>query len=117
MSENRNMILAIALSALVLLGWTMLSDKFLPTTPPKTEKVESGAAKPAAQPQAGPVAATAPQKMQARSQVLAQTPRVQIRTPNLQGSINLKGARFDDLVLLKRIYDQVCAERGRPRQP
>ncbi|HET8534385.1 MAG TPA: membrane protein insertase YidC, partial [Sphingomicrobium sp.] len=101
MSENRNMILAIVLSALVLLGWTMLSDKLLPSAPPKTEKVETAAPKPAPQPQAGPVATTAPQKMQNRSQVLGQTPRVQIRTPSLQGSINLKGARFDDLVLAK----------------
>jgi YidC/Oxa1 family membrane protein insertase len=39
--------------------------------------------------------------MQPRAQVLTQTPRLQIRTASLQGSINLKGARFDDLVLLK----------------
>jgi YidC/Oxa1 family membrane protein insertase len=107
-NENKNMILAIVLSALVLLGWTFLSQRFFPTaTPtPQTQKVENGQVKPAAQPQAAaaPAAAPAPgtpQQMRARSLVLAESPRVQIRTASLQGSINLKGARFDDLVLLR----------------
>ena len=33
--------------------------------------------------------------------MLASSPRVRIETPSLQGSINLKGARIDDLVLLR----------------
>ena len=100
MNDNRNMILAVVLSALVLLAWTTLSDWLLPpTATPQTQKVEDGEVKPIPQPQAGPVERT-PEKMRARSQVLAETPRVQIRTPRLQGSINLKGARIDDLVLL-----------------
>ena len=113
MNDNRNMILAIVLSALVLLGWTMLSDKFLPTAAPQTQKVETGkvAPTPQPQPQAGPVEAT-PQKLQARAQVLGASPRVQIRTASLQGSINLRGARFDDLVLLKE--RQTIADNSPP---
>jgi YidC/Oxa1 family membrane protein insertase len=99
-NDNRNMVLAIVLSMLVLLGWSMLSDRLLPTATPQTQKVEDGQVKPAPQPQAGPTAST-PQRMRARQQVLAESPRVQIRTPSLQGSINLTGARIDDLVLLK----------------
>jgi YidC/Oxa1 family membrane protein insertase len=112
-NDNRNMILAIVLSALVLLGWTMLSDKIFPTAAPQTQKVESGKAEPAPQPQpqASPVQQTA-QKVQPVSQVLTAAPRVQIRTPSLQGSINLKGARFDDLVLLKE--RQTIADNSPP---
>ena len=32
--------------------------------------------------------------------MLRESPRVRIQTPSLQGSINLKGARIDDLVLV-----------------
>ena len=100
MSDNRNMILAVVLSALVLIGWSILSEYFLPTAAPQTQKVEDGQVKPVPEPQAGPVQQT-PAKMRARSQVLAEGPRVQIRTPSLKGSINLTGARIDDLVLVK----------------
>jgi YidC/Oxa1 family membrane protein insertase len=108
------MILAIVLSAVVLLGWTMLSDKFLPTAPPPAHKVETNKAEPAPAPQAGTVEA-APQnkaKLQPVSQVVRNTPRVQIATPSLRGSINLTGARFDDLVLVKE--RQTIAEDSPP---
>ena len=100
MSENRNLILAIVLSALVLLGWSLLSERFLPTATPEAPKAENGQAQPAPQPQAGQ-AERAPARMRARQQVLAESERIQIRTPSLSGSINLTGARIDDLVLVK----------------
>ena len=99
MNDNRNMILAIALSALVLIGWSLVSDKFFPTAGPQTQQVEDGKVRPVPQPGTDP-AASAPQAIRARSIVLAETPRVRIETPSLQGSINLKGARLDDLVLV-----------------
>jgi YidC/Oxa1 family membrane protein insertase len=94
------MILAVLLSALVLLGWSMVSDRLLPTAGPQTQRVEDGQVKPVPQPQADP-AGDRPQAMRSRAAVLASTQRVRISTPSLQGSINLQGARIDDLVLLR----------------
>jgi YidC/Oxa1 family membrane protein insertase len=99
LTDNKNMILAIVLSALVLLGWSLVSDRLLPTAGPQTVRVENGKAKPIATPTE--IAADRPQTMKDRATVLASTPRVRIETPSLQGSINLKGARIDDLVLLR----------------
>ncbi len=100
MQDNRNMLLAIVLSALVLIGWSLLSEKFFPTAGPQTQQVEDGKVKPVPQPQADP-AADSPQAIRDRAVVLAETPRLKIETPRLQGSINLKGARIDDLVLVR----------------
>ncbi|MGH6706580.1 MAG: membrane protein insertase YidC [Sphingomicrobium sp.] len=101
MNDNKNMLLAIALSALVLIGWSLLSDKFFPTAGPQTQQVENGKVKPVPQPQVDPTA-VAPGAIRNREVVLAETPRVRIDTASLQGSINLKGARLDDLVLLEQ---------------
>jgi YidC/Oxa1 family membrane protein insertase len=98
-NDNRNMILAVVLSALVLIGWTFASDRLFPTSAPQTQKVVNGKVKPVPQPQADPTA-DKPVALRSRRQVLAETPRVRIETPSLAGSINLKGARIDDLVLL-----------------
>jgi YidC/Oxa1 family membrane protein insertase len=93
------MLLAIVLSAFVLIGWSLLSDKMFPTAGPQTQQVEKGKVQPVPQPQADP-AADSPQALRARAVVLGETPRLKIDTPQLTGSINLKGARFDDLDLV-----------------
>jgi YidC/Oxa1 family membrane protein insertase len=100
-NDNKNMLLAIALSALVLIGWSLLSDRIWPTAGPQTQQVESGKVKPVPQPEAGP-AADAPQAIRKREVVLGESPHVRIETPSLRGSINLEGARIDDLVLVEQ---------------
>ncbi len=100
MNENRNLILAIVLSALVLLGWGWMSQKITPANPSPV-KADNGVVKPVPQPNASAVPNT-PAQMRNRDVVLREGPRVQIRTQSLQGSINLKGARIDDLVLLNQ---------------
>jgi YidC/Oxa1 family membrane protein insertase len=77
LNDNKNMILAVVLSALVLLGWSLVSDRLLPTAGPQTVKVENGQAKPIPQPEAGP-APDRPQAIKRRASVLASTPRVRI---------------------------------------
>jgi YidC/Oxa1 family membrane protein insertase len=105
------MILAVVLSALVLLGWTWAADKFFPTSNPQSTKVENGRQVPVPQPQAQPVPST-PKVLQSRAQVLASTPRVRIQTASLQGSINLKGAQIDDLLLVR--HTQTIAKDSPP---
>lgn len=98
MNDHKNMILAVVLSAIVLIGWGLVTQTFFPTANPPVTKVEKGRNVPLPQPQSDP-AADSPQAMRSREAVLAGTPRVRIETPRLAGSINLRGARIDDLVL------------------
>jgi YidC/Oxa1 family membrane protein insertase len=109
--NQRNMILAIVLSALVLFGWSALSERFFPTANPPSTKVVDGKPVPLPQPQADP-AADSPAALRDRAIVLIESPRVRIATPRLHGSINLKGARIDDLVLTT--YRETLAKDSPP---
>src|SRR5579871_2324885 len=117
MSDNRNTILAVILSGLVLLGWQYFFNI------PQMEKQRaaqqaqqsqmtkpdagSSSTPPANTPAPnGPSAANAPSAAQpgsaapvSREAAIAATPRVKIESPRLSGSISLKGARIDDLSL------------------
>jgi YidC/Oxa1 family membrane protein insertase len=101
LNDNRNMLLAIVLSALVLVGWSLLSDRLFPTAGPQTVQIDHGKAKALPQPGVVPGANRAG-AVRARAVVLGETQRVRIATPSLAGSINLTGARFDDLVLVRQ---------------
>ena len=98
MTDSRNMILAVVLSAFVLLGWSMISDRYFPTAAEPSTRIVEGKQVAVPKPQADPTA-DAPAAIRDRQQVLAEAPRVRIDTPRLQGTINLRGARIDDLVL------------------
>jgi YidC/Oxa1 family membrane protein insertase len=100
-NDSKNLILAVVLSALVLLGWTYAANTFFPTASPQSTKVEKGKQVALPQPQAQPVPST-PKALQSRAEALSSSPRVQIRTPSLRGSINLKGAQIDDLLLVRQ---------------
>lgn len=109
MQNQRNLILAVALSAVIFLGWTFLSSRYFPVASPPSTKIVNGkqVALPTPESQA-----SQPAKLRDRAVVLRETPRVQIATPRVAGSINLKGARIDDLVLLD--HRQTIAKNSPP---
>jgi len=125
MTDNKNTILAIALSALVLLGWqyffavpqekarqeqlqTQQQKQIAPTPAGQTAQPPAPAGQ-TAQPPAPAGAPQVPGQANApaaavtldRTAALAGSPRVSIATDSLHGSIALRGGRIDDLALVK----------------
>jgi YidC/Oxa1 family membrane protein insertase len=102
--QSRNLILATALSFLVILAWFFLfppAPQEVPTAP-GTVAEDSLAPPPAAGDVAGETAGSpnlAAAEPQSREAALASSARVPIRTPRLAGSLALTGARIDDLRL------------------
>jgi YidC/Oxa1 family membrane protein insertase len=126
MTDQKNTILAIVLSALVLIGWQIYfgipqmekqkqiqqqqqaqersqqppgSSAQQPGTTPQTGAPPQ--AVPGATPQAPGLPGSVPGQVLTREAALATSPRVRIETPSVAGSIALKGARIDDLALIK----------------
>jgi len=113
MQDQKNTIIAIVLSAIVLIAWqyffaTPQANKQRQLAEQQRQEQSQTpaptAGSPGAQPSNIPLApgqvgtAAAPI---ARDKVIAETPRVAIDTPTVKGSIALKGARLDDLALVK----------------
>ncbi len=122
MIDNRNTIIAVILSGLVLIAWQYFynvpqmerqraeqqrqAQLAKPTQPnPAASPTASPAPSPSSPQQTGNTPPTLPATANApvvsREAALDQTPRVKIETPSLEGSIALKGARIDDLSLVK----------------
>ncbi|MGE0063610.1 MAG: membrane protein insertase YidC [Xanthobacteraceae bacterium] len=116
MNDHKNTILAIVLSAIVLIAWQFFVG--LPQAEKQRQAQQQQAAQqqqttpaqpgqptttpsPSATPGSVPTAAQAPAPAQSRAAALAASPRIKIDTPNLTGSIALKGARIDDIALTK----------------
>lgn len=89
-SQNKNLILATALSFLVILVWFVLFPPEEPVVDPNAPAVVATTQTPAAE-----VAAPA----QAEVVAVPQAPRLTIDTPRLKGSVSLLGGRIDDLSL------------------
>src|SRR5690242_16320228 len=86
-NDSKNLILAVVLSALVLVGWTWAANRWFPTANPPSSKVEAGKQQPLPQPSAQPAGPATPKQVQSVSAALASSPRVRIETPSLSGSI------------------------------
>jgi len=103
--QNKNLILAVVLSGIVLLGWTI----FFPAPEPVTDPNASVATETAATQNTNTTTAIAPpaatgqsdatgSELQTATQA-ADAPRLTIETPRVEGSISLIGGRIDDLAL------------------
>jgi YidC/Oxa1 family membrane protein insertase len=117
MTDNKNTILAIVLSALVLIGWQFFvgmpqekarqeqlqaqQQKQGAPTPAQPSQTPATAAQSGAPQVPGQAAAPSPAAPVNRTAALAASPRVPIATDNVQGSIALKGGRIDDIALVR----------------
>ena len=113
MTDNRNTILAVVLSGLVLLGWQYFFN--IPTMEKQRQQaqIQSQLANPTAQPGTSPSGAATPAgsvpalqgasnaPLVSRDVAIASSPRIRIETSRVVGSLSLKGARLDDIALTK----------------
>ena len=113
MENNRNFILAIALSLAVLIGWQFLymgpaqkarqqaieAAHNAQQTQSATTEVQAPGGQPSSPSPAVQTPAATAAAFLSRDAAIAASPRVKIDSPALIGSINLKGGRIDDLVL------------------
>jgi YidC/Oxa1 family membrane protein insertase len=98
--QQRNLIIAVALSIAILVGFQIFfGQQHRPAIPPPSTQT-SEQQTPAQPNAAAPTAPGAVATVRPREEVLAETPRVGIETPRLKGSIDLVGARIDDLTLV-----------------
>ncbi|MFS0771583.1 membrane protein insertase YidC [Sphingomonas sp. 1P08PE] len=109
--DRQNFVLFAVIAALILFGWPLVQNRFFPTANPPATKMVDGKQVALPKPGADPTA-DSPAAIRDRQQVLAETPRVRIETPRLRGSINLRGPRIDDLVLVK--YNETVAKNSAP---
>ena len=93
MENNKNFLLFVVLSILIMLGFNYTRTWWQPNPP--VGVVTSPVPQAVSSPPATPTIAA----LRDRSDVVKDSQRVPLLTPELSGSINLKGARLDDLVL------------------
>ncbi|HML31139.1 MAG TPA: membrane protein insertase YidC, partial [Hyphomicrobium sp.] len=119
--DQTNLIIAVVLSFLVLMGWQYFfaapqikheqakqaytkqldaQNKGTATSESAPNVANAPVAEPSANPPVNAQQGTA-EPLKSREEILKMTPRVLISTPSLEGSIDLKTGRIDDLILKK----------------
>jgi YidC/Oxa1 family membrane protein insertase len=112
--DQKNFIVAIVLSVAIIMGWQYIFPAKHPTPQQQQTTEQSASNAPAsgqtggqtgAQPPSAPGVPSSgqakPEQVMTREEALAASPRVTFNTPQLIGSIALKGARIDDVRLAK----------------
>ena len=104
--EQKNVILALVLSGIIIIGWSILQPYLFPIPPARpTQQTSAPAQTPPAAGTTGPTAVPGAGTTEAavelvdRKTALEQSPRIAIDAPSLKGSIALKGGRIDDVEL------------------
>jgi YidC/Oxa1 family membrane protein insertase len=103
MSDNRNLIIAFALSALVLLGWNyFVARPQMQAEHARQVYAQKENAHTAVRPRAA--SPLGPGSLSHAQALAASGARIHVDTPTLDGTLRLSGARFDDL-RLKRYHE------------
>ena len=108
--ENRNVIIAVILSTAILIGWSMFFENTDEAQRKRLEiqgktETQTNIQKPET-PQANPT------KSISRSEALKESDRVFIENSNLSGSISLRGALIDDIIL--KNYRETLDKSSKP---
>jgi YidC/Oxa1 family membrane protein insertase len=113
-NQNKNLLLTLVLSALVIAVWTFFFPPEQSAVPPQGENVSDQVASPAA-PDVKPTPSAldsqtvdADMMSKATQAAVKDTPRIKIETPEVVGSISLLGGRLDNLSLKK--YKETLAK-------
>jgi YidC/Oxa1 family membrane protein insertase len=129
MDDQKNLLLAIVLTGIVLIGWQYLianpqleKQRQIAQQQQQTQQTSAQQPPPNAQPGASPQVApgTVPQApglpsaapVVTREAALAASPRIPIDTPRVSGSLALMGGRIDDLALVQ--YRETVDPRSPP---
>ncbi|MEO9467784.1 membrane protein insertase YidC [Parasphingorhabdus sp.] len=113
MDDKRNIIMAVLLTGIILFGWPLFMEQFFPemvNDNDAVEQVSDPAVNPASADGSAPAVSTVPGsasiatgaaigQIRPLAAVLPESSRVTIDTPRLSGSVNLQGAKIDDLTL------------------
>ncbi|WP_295535252.1 membrane protein insertase YidC [uncultured Thioclava sp.] len=113
-NQNKNLLLTLVLSALVIAVWTFFFPPEQSAVPPQGENGSDQVASPAA-PDVKPTPSAldsqtvdADMMSKATQAAVKDTPRIKIETPEVVGSISLLGGRLDNLSLKK--YKETLAK-------
>ena len=107
MGEQKNLFLAIGLSVAIIVIFQILFPQQTAMTPPAKNEVEQ--LQPATS--IDDIQTTSKEIIKTKEEVIAVDNRVIINTSSLKGSINLKGAILDDLILLN--YKETLDENSK----